>query len=413
MDPLIHLTLIWISVYLSVLAAAATRMTPVLYFLCFGSLMVNFGLLPVESHPFIRGFAEIGLILIMLALGFEESPVRFVKTIKRSWGIALFGAIAPFCTAFTIAEYLWGDRSISMMCGLTMTATAVSLTMVSLRHVGLHKSAAARGVMTSAVLDDVGSLALVAILVPFATGQAVASVYGVSLILLKAILFFIIVILLGACIFPHDRKGLFSWLPMFGARGIKTILSFDKGKHVTLTVLLLGLLIGILGHFLGFHPAVGAYMAGLILREEFFLFHRYPEINYYEKTRNVLNSGAFSWIGPVFFVELGTKLIFEWDLFLIVIPYTLLLTISLMIAQISSASLAARFIGKFRWDQSLMIGFGMLGRAELAFVVMNIAYVEYPILSTEAFYTLMFTAFWLNISVPITISLWKPHCKSS
>ena len=40
----------------------------------------------------------------------------------------------------------------------------------------------------------------------------------------------------------------------------------------------------------------------------------------------------------------------------------------------------------------------MLGRAELAFVVMDIAYVQNPILSTEAFYTLMFTAFWLNVA---------------
>ena len=65
------------------------------------------------------------------------------------------------------------------------------------------------------------------------------------------------------------------------------------------------------------------------------------------------------------------------------------------------------------WHNSLMIGFGMLGRAELAFVVMDIAYVQNQILSTEAFYTLMLTAFWLNVAVPITISLWKPHCNTS
>ncbi len=41
---------------------------------------------------------------------------------------------------------------------------------------------------------------------------------------------------------------------------------------------------------------------------------------------------------------------------------------------------------------------------------MDIAYVQNSILSTEAFYTLMLTAFWLNIAVPVTISLWKPYC---
>ena len=51
----------------------------------------------------------------------------------------------------------------------------------------------------------------------------------------------------------------------------------------------------------------------------------------------------------------------------------------------------------------------MLGRAELAFVVMDIAYVQNNILTEEMFYTLMFTAFWLNVSVPLTIRWWEPH----
>ena len=40
---------------------------------------------------------------------------------------------------------------------------------------------------------------------------------------------------------------------------------------------------------------------------------------------------------------------------------------------------------------------------------MDIAYVQNHILSGEAFYTLMLVAFMLNISVPVTISLWKRH----
>ena len=45
--------------------------------------------------------------------------------------------------------------------------------------------------------------------------------------------------------------------------------------------------------------------------------------------------------------------------------------------------------------------------AELAFVVLDIAYVQHEIVDNEAFYTLMITCFWLNIAVPVTIHLWK------
>lgn len=54
-----------------------------------------------------------------------------------------------------------------------------------------------------------------------------------------------------------------------------------------------------------------------------------------------------------------------------------------------------------------------LGRAELAFVVMDIAYVQNNILTDTAFYTLMVTAFFMNISVPLSIRLWKPYCVKS
>ena len=86
-----------------------------------------------------------------------------------------------------------------------------------------------------------------------------------------------------------------------------------------------------------------------------------------------------------------------------------MLTIGIFVAQVLASGLAAHYTAKFDRANSLLIGFGMLGRAELAFVVMGLAYVEFSILTTEAFYTLMATAFCLNVSVPVSISLWKRH----
>lgn len=39
---------------------------------------------------------------------------------------------------------------------------------------------------------------------------------------------------------------------------------------------------------------------------------------------------------------------------------------------------------------------------------MDIAYVQNAILPAEAFFTLMITAFFLNIAVPVAISWWRP-----
>jgi Kef-type K+ transport system membrane component KefB len=102
-------------------------------------MFVNIGILPTEMPIFIKDFAELGIIIIMFAIGFEEETGNFLSSIKRSWGIAFFGAVTPFAIAYSAAYYFWGGTNNALMCGLAMTATAVSLTVVSLKTEGLSK----------------------------------------------------------------------------------------------------------------------------------------------------------------------------------------------------------------------------------------------------------------------------------
>ena len=411
MHDLQQLALIWASVFIASWLAAKTKLTPVLYFLAAGCVMVNLGWLPEHSTPFIAGISEVGIILIMFALGFEANPGYFIRSIKRSWGIALFGALAPFIAAYSCAQYFWGDDKIAMLCGLTMTATAVSLTMVSLKSEGLHLSGAANGIMTSAIIDDIASLALVAIMIPVATGAGDLSVSGIAAIVFRALLFFVLIVVIAIWIMPHRaEQGLLNRYPVLQRFGMINLLAIDNGSKATLGILLVAISISLLAHYLGLHPAIGAYMAGLIIKEEYFHFgdveNRYA---LYRDTRRIIDDVAFSWIGPIFFVNLGTEIVFDPVIFTAILDETLILLGCVFFAQVISAAAAARYTGSFNWEDSVMIGFGMLGRAELAFVVMNIAYTQHGIFTGEVFYTLMFAIFWLNVSVPVTIKFWRPY----
>jgi Kef-type K+ transport system membrane component KefB len=410
-QDLFSLAIIWIAVFAAHWMAGRTKLTPVLWFLFMGCLLVNIGVLPQTPGVFIMDLSELGIIVIMFSLGFEENSEEFLRSIRRSWGIALFGAIAPFATAYALALYFWGSENGALMCGLAMTATAVSLTMVSLKSEGLLKTKAATGIMTSAVLDDIASLALVAVLVPMATGDATVSFSGIAWIIAKAALFFLLVTFMAMWLFPVGR-GPFGGIPFLHKFNLRQLITMQEGEHATLTVLLIALLVALLGHELGFHPAVGAYMAGLILKEEYFAFAEPGAVNnntVHEKTRHIIDSVAFSWIGPVFFIVLGTRLVLNMEVLQSVIEETLILFLALFVAQILSAALAARFTGSFSWPDSWLIGFGMLGRAELAFVVIDIAYVQNSVITEAMFYTLMGAAFCLNVSVPLMIRWWKPR----
>jgi Kef-type K+ transport system membrane component KefB len=232
----------------------------------------------------------------------------------------------------------------------------------------------------------------------------------------KAMLFFVVVTIIGAWIFPHQLKGWISRVPIIGRYGIRSLLAFDEGNYATLAILLVALVVGLVAVYFGFHPAVGAYMAGLIIKEEYFgsaaderRVEKVARNNAHLETKRIIDNAAFSWVGPVFFVDLGAKLVFDANILLEVLPYAVVMTLGLFVFQILSAGLAARFTGGMGWHASLMIGFGMLGRAELAFVVMDIAYVQHNILNEQAFFTLMITAFFLNIAVPVTIGWWRPY----
>lgn len=406
MHDLMLLAIIWLSVFFAAWMAHITRLTPVLWFLFFGTFLANIGLLPKVLPEFIMDLSELGIIIIMFALGFEENVSKFVKSIQRSWGIALFGALIPFSVAYYLAWMFWGDANIALLCGLAMTATAVSLTMVSLKSEGLNTTPAATGIMTSAVLDDIASLAFVAILVPIAAGEGSLSVAGIGWILGKAVMFFLVVVIIGKWLFPTST-GWVKKIPLIGQINLRRVLSMGYGEYTILCLLLIAVSVGLLAHEFGFHPAIGAYMAGLVIQSEYFDFHQEQDRDNYQKAREIIDNVAFTWIGPVFFVTMGTYLVFDAEMLIDVLPEAVLLFICLFVGQIMSAGLAARYTGKFSWPDSWMIGFGMLGRAELAFVVMNIAFVQYKIFTLEVFYTLMITAFLLNISVPITIKLWK------
>jgi Kef-type K+ transport system membrane component KefB len=123
----------------------------------------------------------------------------------------------------------------------------------------------------------------------------------------------------------------------------------------------------------------------------------------------VIEHLSFTIFGPIFFVNLGGKLVFDLDVVVEALPAVVVLYSAVVVFQVTSAGLAARYTGRYQWHEGVMIGLGMLGRAELAFIVINIAFVQKQIIDITEFYILMFTAFLLNITVPVSLKIWKPY----
>jgi len=415
-------------VVLAKLLATKTNSVDVLWLIVFGAIGVNLGILP-EHNEILESIGEWGIVFIMFALGFEENVSNFVKGLKKSIGIAIIGAVFPFIAGYYTAILFGYNWNVAMIWGLTMTATAVSLTMVSLKSEGLHTSRAATGIMTAAVVDDILSLIGLAILIPIilsSNGTHTEEVFNLSylgIIILKVFLFFFIIIFIGIVLFPDsleteknkDLGLLFNIAVMLRKYfGIRKLLTVHNGRFTPLIMIFIAMTFGAIADIMGFHPAIGAYFAGLFLKEEYFLCTIDEKLENHKKNAEfVINHLAFTIFGPIFFVMLGTQLIFNMEIILDIMPVALVLFGSVFILQILSASFAARYTGGYKWHESLMIGFGMLGRAELAFIVINIAYTKSHLITLEQFYTLILTLFLLNVTVPALIKWWKPYYKGS
>ncbi len=413
-------------VVLAKLFSEKTRTVDVLWLIVLGAVFANLGILPSHNEV-LQYIGEWGIVFVMFALGFDEDLEHFKIGLQRSFGIAIIGAIFPFLAGYISAKVFGYSEGVAMLWGLTMTATAVSLTMVSLKEKNLHKSTAATGIMTAAVVDDILSLIGVAIIVPLALmaaksdGHIHIDLVSILWIALKVIIFFLIILFFGLFVFPKKVPKKLpenpTYLQRFDYIVMRTLsliyihrfLTISNGQYTPLFMIFIAMASGALADQFGFHPAIGAYMAGLFLKKEYFLFEKHPQPDkQFKESKLVIDHIAFTIFGPIFFVNLGAKIIIEESIFWSIMPHILLLFGLVLVFQILSAAGAARFTGGYRWHESVMIGLGMLGRAELAFIVIDIAYTEHHIFDQAQFYTLIFATFLLNISVPLLINWWKP-----
>jgi len=197
------------------------------------------------------------------------------------------------------------------------------------------------------------------------------SLISLLLVGLKSILFFGVTIVAGYYLYPI----------------LKRPFRDPKGKGFTF-LLILGIGFGLFAELIGLHMILGAYLAGLFFREE---VASYEIIT---KVEDRLYGIAYSFLGPIFFISLGFYITFD-----VFTNNGILLLVTLVggcvISQVFSAGGMARLV-KFSNIESLTIGIGMCGRAEMAFILAAIGR-NLEVINDTIFSILIFSTFILNI----------------
>jgi Kef-type K+ transport system membrane component KefB/Trk K+ transport system NAD-binding subunit len=329
----------------------------------------------IQPGELIQLLAEIGIFFLMFHAGVETQPLEFFQALKRSLGVAVVGAIVPFSVSFGIALMFGMDMIAATFVGLTMTATAVVITLKSLKDLGLANTRVARIILASCVIDDLLTLVFFGLVIGVLSGGEFQPM-TIFITLGKVLGFVTVAVLLGRFVYPRLS------LP-FRSEG---------GKGFTF-ILVMALALGLFAEAIGLHIILGAYLAGLFFEEKV----AHPNLVRIVKDRAY--GIAYSFLGPIFFISLGFSITF--DISLAGVGFIMLLTVSVIVGQIVSAGGMALRMG-LPSREAFTVGVGMCGRAEIAFILAALALAQGAI-DQSAFSALIFTAFLLNLFTPMAL----------
>jgi Kef-type K+ transport system membrane component KefB len=297
-----------------------------------GSLL---GLLD-PGQPAIAALAEIGVVLLLFAIGLH-TDIRLLRAVGgAATAVALTGVAIPFALGYWVASLLGVPPIPAIVCGAALTATSVGVSARVLSDLGRLGSTEGRIVLGAAVLDDIVGLIILAVVTRSVGGQAVsaAQIAGITA---AAIGFVIVALFAGARTIPPTFR-LAERVKADGAIGVFGV------------VLAFGL--AWLADSAGSAIIIGAFAAGLVL-------HPLPQRNEIERTVTTL---AYFFV-PIFFASVGAAV----DLGAMLSPTPLLIGGGLIVVGVVG-KVAAGYAPWWFHGNKLLVGVAMVPRGEVGLI---------------------------------------------
>ncbi|MEC2721188.1 cation:proton antiporter, partial [Bacillus cereus] len=254
-----------------------------------------------------------------------------------SLAVALGGIILPFVGGYVSGLVMGMEQGNAVFLGLLLCATSVSISVQTLRDLGKMKTRESTTMLGAAVFDDI----LVVILLAFAMSFLGTDDVNLTMIILKKVVFFASIILIG-------------W------KGVPAIMRWLSPLRVSESIVSAALIIcfsfAYFGELLGIAGIIGAFAAGIAI----------SQTNYKHEVEKKVEPIAYAMFVPVFFVSIGMNITFDgignqiW--------FILALTVIAVLTKLIGCGVGARMTG-FDAKSSAIIGSGMVSRGEVALII--------------------------------------------
>ena len=333
----------------------------------------------ITYTDFIRSIAHLGAVVLLFVIGLEFN-IKDLTNLKY-FVIGTAGVLVPLAGGYWVCRAFDLDLSASLFIGVAITATSIAITADSLREMGRLHTDAAKAIIGAAVADDV--LALLALSIVQQSVKGVLSLGTAGIIFLEAVAFLVIGALVGRFILNR-------FMDLLDCTSMA-----QKYPEVDFIFsMIVAFFYAMVAEMIGLSAIVGSFVAGVSL-----------EGAHLRCSKDFKEGAEYLRIifASIFFVSLGVLVDFK-AMELNILWFLLALTLMGILTKVLGCGIPARLMGLTSRD-SMVIGFGMTPRGEVAMIVALIG-LDRGIIGQPLYAALVAMSLITTIIPPLVISNW-------
>ncbi|MDY7108537.1 MAG: cation:proton antiporter [Planctomycetota bacterium] len=323
-----------------------------------GAVVAQFsGRLPVlstltDDEVFVA-LTELGVFFLMLLGGVEMHPGKLVRASRRAVFVAAGGMIVPLAAGVLLGWLVIPAspyRPAQMLfLGTALAITAVPVAVKILLDLGRLDSRTGQTVVSAAIIDDILSLILLAVLTAIVRRGEAPGLVQLLLLGGKITAFLIFVVLAGRYVGPR----------------IGALLKRSHLEEQELTALLAGACaFAVAAELLGMHFVLGAFAAGL------FFGRQVVDESVYRDVKQKVAAITTAFLAPLFFASIGLRL--DVTAMSAVPWFVILLIVIAFFGKLLGAGVVAGVTG-LTVRESTAVGFSMSVRGAVELIIAGIA----------------------------------------
>lgn len=307
----------------------------------------------LDSDETFQAVLDLAVFFLMLLAGVEMRPRDLARASTKAIPIAVAGMIVPLGLGFALGWW-WLPASEwkfaqSLFIGVALAVTAVPVAVKVLMDMGQLQTKVGQVVIAAAVIDDVLSLALLAVLTALISSSETLTVASIGDLALNIGSFFAIAWIIGRYVLPWAGR----------------MVSKLKLEHAEFTTLIVfGLALSVLAEMLQMHFLIGAFTAGVVFTRSAIGEDRHRRV---ESQTEALTVG---FLAPVFFASIGMHLT---TAAIVEAPFFLIALLVLATAGKLIGAGATAWLSGFDRRSALAVGAAMNARGAVEIIIADIA----------------------------------------